>query len=100
MDKSRSYYRLVYKRFGHKEVRLQQADHEELGGEADSATITAKEDNELTIMQSLLEIEEMQRLYWSFTRILLISISKQLGKSSLKQWRNMLLLLLSLWYLL
>ena len=49
MDKSRSYYRLVYKRFGHKEVRLQQADHEELGGEADIATITVKEkeDNEL-----------------------------------------------------
>ena len=39
----------ISKRFGHKEVRLQQADHEELGGEADSATITEKEkeDNEL-----------------------------------------------------
>ena len=42
MDKSRSYYRLVYKRFGHKEVRLQQADHEELGGEADSATVNVE----------------------------------------------------------
>ena len=34
---------LTSKRFGDKEVKLQQADHEELGGDADSATITAKE---------------------------------------------------------
>ena len=36
---------LTSKRFGDKEVKLQQADHEELAGDADSATISVKEKN-------------------------------------------------------
>ena len=49
MDKSRSYYQRVYERFGHKEVKCQQGDHGELGGGADSTTVTTKEkeDDEL-----------------------------------------------------